>query len=244
RSTQAQHDVKDDGQCQHHTQLDPVVGVQRLIHAEPGEHVGAGTNGHGHHQQHQFGNAQWFLEGLIGLGHYWFPPIAPAVAPAIDAEADTPFAAIGMSVSSGWSPGETGGASGINAVAKSIRISWAWLRSCAGSPVSTRWRLYPGSRDRRMSVDSSGEGHSTWRTAWGTRRYMATCSDSEPTKYCPRIHRKPTANDVANKIKNTPTMVNSGQERRPVGTASSSSSAGGGVLVGCAASDAPCSKAA
>src|SRR5699024_5511856 len=66
----------------------------------------------------------------------------------------------------------------------------------------------------------------------------------EPTKYWPRIHRKPTANDVANKIKNTPTMVNSGQERRPVGTASSSSSAGGGVLVGCAASDAPCSKAA
>src|SRR5699024_5043341 len=170
RSTQAQHDVKDDGQCQHHTQLDAVVGVQRLIDAEPREHVVAVTNGHGHHLQHQFGNAQWVLEGLNGLGHYWFPPIAPAVAPVIDAEADTPFAAIGMSVSSGWSPGETGGALGINAVSKSIRISWAWLRSCAGSPVSTRWRLYPGSRDSGISVDSSREDNSTGPIAWGTPR--------------------------------------------------------------------------
>src|SRR5699024_3203554 len=120
--TKTYHDMENNPQRQHHAQLDPVVGVNVLVHADSAEHISTRTDDDGDHNQHQFGNAQWLFDDLV-LIHYGFPPIAPAVAPAIEAEADTPFSAIGMSVSSGWSLGDTGGASGINAVSKSTRIS-------------------------------------------------------------------------------------------------------------------------
>src|SRR5699024_12305884 len=93
--------MENNPQRQHHAQLDPVVGVNVLVHTDSAEQISTRTDDDGDHHQHQRGKAQGLSDDLV-LIHYSIPPIAPAVAPARVAEAGKPVSAIGKSVASGW----------------------------------------------------------------------------------------------------------------------------------------------